>query len=171
MTMTRPQTSPTITLRPAAAADQTTIREMVRAARLNPRRLEWQNFLVAERQMPGGPAQIVGIGQLRPHGPGVVELGSLAVVDAVQGQGVGSQLVKALLARAQGPLYLMCRGEMAPYYTRFDFVELTRPADMPPPFRYYYLLASWVLPVYHLFARERLSMSIMVHPGPTASPH
>ena len=30
MTMTRPQTSPTITLRPAAAADQTTIREMVR---------------------------------------------------------------------------------------------------------------------------------------------
>jgi hypothetical protein len=38
-----------LTIRPARQEDQETIVSFVRQARINPRNLNWQNFLVAEK--------------------------------------------------------------------------------------------------------------------------
>ncbi len=161
----------TITLRPAQATDQATIKAMVRAERLNPMGLHWQNFLVAEQAATIGQdaAAIVGIGQLRPHGDGVLELASLVVVESSQGQGVGTLLVHALILRAGGPLYLMCDARLVPYYTRFGFVRLTRLADMPPPLRRLYRIGNWLTPLIRLITREEHAINIMAHPGPGSS--
>jgi amino-acid N-acetyltransferase len=105
-----------LAIRPATAADQPTISAMVRDARLNPFRLHWRDFLVAENE-----GRIVGIGQVRPHGDGSRELSSLVVAPDHQGQGIGSQIVWALLARESGPIYLFCREQLTPFYARFGF--------------------------------------------------
>jgi N-acetylglutamate synthase-like GNAT family acetyltransferase len=105
-----------VVIRPATAADQATISAMVRDARLNPLRLHWRDFLIAEDER-----RIVGIGQVRPHGDGSRELSSLVVARACRGTGVGSQIVRALLARERGPIYLFCREQLSPFYARFGF--------------------------------------------------
>ena len=105
-----------VVIRPAIAADQPTISAMVRAARLNPFRLHWRDFLVAEDER-----RIVGIGQVRPHGDGSRELSSLVVAREQRGTGIGSQIVRALLAREAGPVYLFCREQLTPFYARFGF--------------------------------------------------
>jgi amino-acid N-acetyltransferase len=115
-----------IIIRPATAADQSTIRQIDRAARLNPLNLDWSNFLVAVEA-----DQIIGIGQVKPHGDGSRELASIAVVPAWQGQGVGRQLIDALLAREPEPVYLICLEKMSGYYQRFGFHIVERP-DLPP---------------------------------------
>lgn len=105
-------------LRPAVEGDQKEIRKMVRAARLNPLGLDWRRFLVVERD-----GQLLGIGQVKPRGDGSRELASLAVRPAHQGQGIGGTLIRALIAREEGPLYLMCRPPLEGYYVRFGFVR------------------------------------------------
>jgi len=105
-----------VVIRPATAADQPTISAMVRDARLNPFRLHWRDFLVAEDER-----RIVGIGQVRPHGDGSRELSSLVVAQEYRGTGVGSQIVWALLAREAGPVCLFCREQLSPFYARFGF--------------------------------------------------
>ncbi len=119
-------------IRPATAADQPAIRALVLAARLNPTGLDWRRFLVAVD--PEAGARIVGVAQVKPHRDGSRELASLAVVPGRQGAGIGAALVRALLARETGPLYLMCAGPLAGYYTRFGFRHVG-PAALPPYFR------------------------------------
>lgn len=114
--MTHPAPTISVIIRPAQATEQGTIRAMVRAAHLNPLDLQWQHFLVAEWQ-----GQIVGVGQIRPHGDGCRELASIAVLPAHQGQGIGARIVRALQAREAGPLYLMCAAEMVRFYEPFGF--------------------------------------------------
>jgi len=105
-----------IVIRPAAAADQPIISAMVRDARLNPFRLHWRDFLVAELD-----GRIAGTGQVRPHGDGSRELSSLVVAPEQRGTGIGSQIVWALLAREAEPVYLFCREQLTPFYARFGF--------------------------------------------------
>ena len=117
------------TIRPATEADQPTIRRLVKAARINPRDLNWPNFVVAE---DGG--EIVGVAQVKSHGDGSRELASIAVVPVRQGQGIGRLLIETLLAREQGVvLHLTCRSELQGYYERFGFRRLER-AEYPPYF-------------------------------------
>ena len=116
-------------IRPATAADQNVIRTIILRACLNPGGLDWRRFLIVEDK-----GQVIGIGQIKPHRDGSRELASLAVVPAAQGRGVGSLLVTTLLAGESGPVYLMCRAELAHYYARFGFAALT-PVAMPPYFR------------------------------------
>ena len=89
-------------IRPARAADAATIRSMIRAERLDPLNVHWENFLIAET---GG--RIIGIGQIKPY-PGARELGSLAVAADQRQTGVGGAIINALIARENGPLYLFC---------------------------------------------------------------
>lgn len=118
-----------LTIRPATQADQPVIRKMIREAGINPMGLRWPNFLVAEE---GGVT--VGIGQVKRHGDGSPELASLAVVSDRQGQGIGSALVRELIARhANEVLYLTCRSQLEGYYERFGFRRLQR-AEYPPYF-------------------------------------
>jgi amino-acid N-acetyltransferase len=85
---------------------------------LDPTQLRWQQFLVAET---GG--EIVGVGQLRRYG-NVEELGSLVVSEAWRARGVGGALVRALIERRRGPLYLECEARRVPYYGKFGFRRL-----------------------------------------------
>lgn len=122
-----------IQLRRAQSSDEKTIRNVIRQVRINPFGLKWQRFLIAEID-----GKFVGCVQIKPHRDGVRELASLAVVPERQGEGVGTQLVDALLAQERGELYLMCRDGMATYYQGFGFVQLEGaaiPASLQPYYR------------------------------------
>jgi len=117
-------------IRAATAADQPTIRRMIKEASLNRMSLNWPNFVVAEEE-----GQIVGIGQVKPHGDGSRELASMAVVPARQGEGIGSAIIKTLIEREPGVvLHLTCRRQMGSYYERFGFRRLEA-GEYPPYFR------------------------------------
>jgi len=81
----------------------------------------------------------VGCGQIKPHGDGTKELASIAVEPDYQGKGVGSMVMKALLEREPGELYLTCLRHNVTYYQKFGFRELTFeefPPDMKRMFRF-----------------------------------
>jgi N-acetylglutamate synthase-like GNAT family acetyltransferase len=116
-------------IRTATEADQPTIRRFVKEARLNPMSLNWPNFVIAEDD-----SEIVGVGQVKAHGDGTRELASIVVAPARQGQGIGSAVIKTLLARNPAAvLHLTCRSELPSYYERFGFRLLNR-AAYPPYF-------------------------------------
>jgi N-acetylglutamate synthase-like GNAT family acetyltransferase len=119
-----------MTIRPATAADQPTIRRLIAEARINRMSLNWPNFVVAEDE-----GAIVGVGQVKTHKDGSRELASIAVIPARQGQGIGSALILTLLAREpEAVLHLTCRHELEGYYRRFGFHVLAR-SDYPKYFR------------------------------------
>jgi len=138
-------------IRPASADDQYAITAIVRAARINPRELDWQRFLLAQWGQ-----DIVGVGQVKPHKDGSRELASIAVVPEWQGNGVGSALIRALLARETGPLHLMCAAEREQYYERFGFQRRARRA-LPPYFRRFMRMA----PLIQLLSLNRLRVIVM----------
>jgi predicted N-acetyltransferase YhbS len=86
---------------------------------------------------------VIGVGQVKAHADGSRELASIAVVPEWQGQGVGEALVRALMARETGPLYLMCDAHRESYYQRFGFRRLDV-AAMPAYFRRFVLLAPFI---------------------------
>lgn len=118
-----------VTLRSAVRADDATIKKIVRAANINPMDLNWQRFIVAEED-----GQIIGTGQIKPHNDGSRELASIAVVPERQGQEIGSRIIRALIERESGVLYLMCREKLGTYYPRFGFYAVAD-GQMPPYFR------------------------------------
>lgn len=105
----------TYTIRSAVAADEATIKAMIRAEHLDPLNVHWQNFLVAEEA-----GRIIGSGQIKPFRSGR-ELGSLVVAADRRQTGVGGAIIKALLARESGPLLLFCLAYREPYYAKFGF--------------------------------------------------
>jgi N-acetylglutamate synthase-like GNAT family acetyltransferase len=107
----------TYTIRSAVAADEATIKALIRAEHLDPMNVRWQNFLVAEDADAG---RIIGIGQIKPFRSGR-ELGSLAVVADWRQRGVGGAIIQALIARERGPLLLFCLAFREPYYAKFGF--------------------------------------------------
>jgi N-acetylglutamate synthase-like GNAT family acetyltransferase len=115
-----------IIIRPAVAADQPAIKAIVRAARIYPIDLRWPQFLVAE-----DAARVVGIGQVKPHGDGSRELASIAVVPDQQRKAIAKLIIRALLAREPGTLYLTCQESMQGYYARFGFRPVP-PRQMTP---------------------------------------
>lgn len=118
------------TLRPAAETDAGTIRRIIYQARINPMSLHWQRFILAVDEQ----GEVIGCGQVKPHRDGALELASIAVVPAWQGQGVASQIIQHLLAQHPGRLYLTCRSSLVPFYERFGFQVISLD-QMPPYFR------------------------------------
>ena len=118
---------------------------MIREAGLNPMSLKWPNFLVAQE---GG--MTIGIGQVKRHGDGSLELASLAVVPDRQGQGIGSALVRELIGRHEGKvLYLTCRSQLQDYYQRFRFRRVER-AGFPPYFARLILMINTIGRLYRM---------------------
>jgi len=128
-------------LRPATQADQKTIEQIIHAANINPMSLDWHRFIVAEDD-----GRIVGIGQIKPHGDSSRELASIAVIPERQGQGIGGEITRTLVASANGPLYLTCRQPLETYYTRFGFRRID-PDEMTPYFRRIVSLANALMSV------------------------
>nr|WP_246841326.1 GNAT family N-acetyltransferase [Chroococcidiopsis sp. TS-821] len=107
-------------VRQARRNDLWTIRKLVLSAKLDPTQLNWSQFWVIECQQ-----KVVACGQLRNFQT-AQELGSLVVSPAWRDRGLGSYLVKHLIAQATQPLYLECVGSrLAEYYTRFGFVPIS----------------------------------------------
>lgn len=108
----------TMQLRQATINDQSIIKQFVHDAELDPTSLHWSHFIVAEHE-----GAIVGIGQVRPY-KNCRELGSLVVTEAFRNQGLGAQIIEALLAKETGAVYLECLQPMAGYYQKFGFEEI-----------------------------------------------
>ena len=107
-----------VTVRRARLEEQQTLVRLVRAERLNPMALHWQNFVVAVQG-----EKIIGLVQLRRH-PDAVELGSLAVLPEFRGQGVAAQLIDALLAHPRGRVHMITGAEHASHYARWGFERI-----------------------------------------------
>jgi len=153
---------PAVVIRPATAADQAAITRIVRDANINPWGLGWRRFLVADEL-----GQVVGTGQIKPHGDGSRELASIAVIPRRRGHGVGGSIIRALLAREAGPLHLLCRRGLEAYYARFGFRRLAE-REMPPYFRRIAFLARMLAPFSRLFAGDAVHIIVMRRPGEDA---
>ena len=114
-----------VILRPAQSDDQALINSMVREARLDRSSLHWSHFVLAELAGEGRQQteRVIGIGQIRPY-RNCPELGSLYVRKPYRRQGVGEQIVQALLASHPAPIYLECLDYNKRYYQRFGFYEI-----------------------------------------------
>ncbi len=144
-------------IRPATASDQKIIEHIIHAANINRLSLDWRRFIVAEDNgAPSSSLRIIGIGQIKPHGDGSRELASLAVIPSRQGQGIGSAIIRALMAKETGVLYLTCRAQLETYYTRFGFHRIAR-AEMPPYFRRIIRLAN----IFTLLTRGGIRVIVM----------
>jgi N-acetylglutamate synthase-like GNAT family acetyltransferase len=135
-------------IRPARAEEQGAIQAMVRGAHLNPLDLNWRRFLVAEDE-----SGILGVGQIRLHA-GAPELASLVVRQDQRGNGIGGELIRALIAQSPGTLYLFCRGQLEGYYARFGFGAITV-NQSPPALKTRYAIGRFIV---RLLGRRMLLM-------------
>src|ERR1041384_1035443 len=140
----------TIKIRPANKEDQQTIVSLIRQAKLNPRNLHWENFLVAEEN-----GNIIGIRQVRVHSRGAREVGSGFVLPEYRHQGVSARLMNEILTQETGPLYTMINEKWMPYYERFGFrhVDINQ---LPADFRKEYRMARLITSFISLFIKEKL---------------
>jgi N-acetylglutamate synthase-like GNAT family acetyltransferase len=135
-------------IRPALASDQAIIVELVRRARLNPRNLDWQRFLVAEE---GGA--VVGIRQVKVHQAGTREIASGFVLPEYRRRGISTRLMSTLLQRETGALYLMCDRERSRYYEAFGFRRVPS-RELPADFRREYYIGRVVTTLLSVPARR-----------------
>ena len=140
----------TINIRPAGQEDQETIVSFIRQAKINPRNLHWQNFLVAEEN-----GKAVGIRQVKVHAQGTREVASGFVLPEYRLQGISAQLIKEILSREQGALYLMCRDRRASYYEPFGFRRVPV-SELPSDFRKEYRIGRIVTTLLSLFSKEKV---------------
>jgi N-acetylglutamate synthase-like GNAT family acetyltransferase len=120
-----------ISLRQATSADQAAIKRIIREAEINPMGLKWPNFVLAVDDSTG---EVVGTGQIKPHGDGTRELASIATVPAYQRQGIAHRIIERLISQSTGTLYLTCMSNMGPFYEQFGFRE-QRNNELTPYFR------------------------------------
>lgn len=144
-----------VTIRPAAEADQPAINAIIHAANINPNGLDWRRFIVAEANR-----QVVGTGQVKPHADGSRELASIAVIPAWQHKGVAGQIIRALLARESEPLFLMCESSHESLYARFGFRTI-KAAEMPPYFRRIRLFFAVASLFWLIRYQKRYTFSVM----------
>ena len=127
-------------LRAATEQDFPAIRELIHLVQINPMSLDWRRFLIAV----DASDQLLGCGQLKPHGKNVMELASIAVQPEYQKRGIATAIIDQLLQKAPRPVYLTCRGGMGAFYTRWGFRALER-YEMPTYYRRLSLLAAAML--------------------------
>lgn len=108
-----------IRLRRAREDDQPAIRALVHAEHMNPHGLDWPRFHVAERA-----GQLLGAVQVRLHGDGAAELGSLVVRPQARGAGLAWRLVEAVLHDAPHPVHVITSPRLAARFADFAFAPL-----------------------------------------------
>ncbi len=118
------------TIRRARETDAAPIRDLIHLVGINPLDLDWKRFVVAVNKRD----EMIGCGQLKPHGRGVLELASIAVYPEHQGKGIARAIIEHLLNESPRPLYLMCQSALGPFYEKFGFHEIDS-SEMPPYFR------------------------------------
>lgn len=139
-----------ITIRPARQEDQQTIVTFIRQAKINPRNLHWERFLVAEEN-----GKVVGIRQVKIHAQGTQEVASGFVLPEYRRQGISARLMNEILSREKGTLYLMCRDKRAPYYEQFGFQQVNT-NQLPSDFRKEYWLGRFITTLISLFGKDKV---------------
>ena len=119
-----------IQLRQAQESDQRKIRALINQVKINPMDLDWSRFILATTEGD----EMAGCGQVKRHRDGSLELASIAVEPAWQGQGIARMIIERLIADHPGELYLVCRSRLGAFYERFGFRSI-RENDMPLYFR------------------------------------
>jgi N-acetylglutamate synthase-like GNAT family acetyltransferase len=109
-------------LTPALETDFPVIKALIHQTGIFPFSLDWRRFRVA-KTVEGH--QLIGCGQLKPHGDGSVELASIAVVSEWRRRGVASAIIETLMAEGPRPLYLTCLSNNRPFYEKFGFRVVT----------------------------------------------
>ena len=104
-------------IRPALEEEAGQIKDLIHEVGINPMGLAWRRFLVAVDVS----RQVIGCGQIKPHGGNILELASIAVTPLRQGQGIARKIIERLLEQNPRPLYLMCIEHNGPMYEKFGF--------------------------------------------------
>ena len=130
---------PMTTLRPAREAEASQIRQLIYSSGINPTGLDWTRFVVAVDDRD----EMIGCGQLKPHGTGVLELASIAVMPEHRGKGIARAIIEHLLHDSPRPLYLMCESSLEPLYRKFGFRPISY-EEMPRYFQRISKLAGLV---------------------------
>lgn len=108
-------------IRAARETDAAQIRDLIHLVGINPMGLDWNRFVVAVNDRD----EMLGCGQIKPHGRDVLELASIAVYPEHQGKGIGRAIIEHLLQNSLRPLYLMCESSNGPLYEKFGFREIS----------------------------------------------
>ena len=149
----------TITIRPAVEADQLTIVSLIHQARISPRNLHWEHFLIAEEDN-----QIVGVRQVKVHKQGTREVSSGYVLPEYQHRGISAHLMNEIFARESGPLYLMCNKKWKAYYEGFGFQDV-KLRELPSDFYSEYLIGKVITTLVAIFAFQDLNIIPMKRMG------
>ena len=104
-------------LRPARETESRQIKDLIQFVGINPMGLDWRRFIVAVNDRD----EMIGCGQIKPHGTDILELASIAVYPEHQGKGVARAIIEHLLKDSPRPLYLMCESSLGPLYEKFGF--------------------------------------------------
>ena len=153
-------------IRRATAHDRTAILALMRPRDYNRINLQPRCFFVAtvaDMAERTDATAVIGIGQVKRHWDGTPELASLVVAPRFRHQGVGSALVKALVAhhfadtarlanqesaqtaqtgtQPSQPLYLFCLSTLESYYRQFGFFPVAR-HTLPWPLYTMHLLGN-----------------------------
>jgi N-acetylglutamate synthase-like GNAT family acetyltransferase len=108
--------------------------------------LDWKRFVVAVNDQD----EMIGCGQIKPHGQGVLELASIAVYPEHQGKGIARAIIEHLLQDSPRPVYLMCESSLGALYEKFGFRGISY-EEMP---RYFQRISKLAGLVTTLAARE-----------------
>ena len=134
----------TFTLRPAREQESAQIRDLIHLVGINPMSLDWKRFIIAVNDRH----EMIGCGQLKPHGKDILEMASLAVYPEHQGKGIARAIVEYLLKDGQRPLYLMCESSLGSFYEKFGFRGISY-EEMPRYFQRISKLAGLVTTLAH----------------------
>jgi N-acetylglutamate synthase-like GNAT family acetyltransferase len=126
-------------LRPALESESRVIKDLIHLTGINPMGLDWRRFVVAVDDQ----GQVIGVGQIKPHGSDVLELASIAVYPAYRGQGVARAIIEYLMQNSPRPLYLMCVSSLGTLYEKFGFRGISY-EEMPRYFQRISKLAGMV---------------------------
>jgi N-acetylglutamate synthase-like GNAT family acetyltransferase len=131
--------APMTTLRNARESEAASIRQLILSSGINPTGLDWRRFVVAVDDRD----EMIGCGQLKPHGPDVLELASIAVMPEHRGKGIARLIIEHLLKGSPRPIYLMCESSLGQLYQKFGFHPISY-EEMPRYFQRISKLAGLV---------------------------
>jgi N-acetylglutamate synthase-like GNAT family acetyltransferase len=134
----------TTSIRRARESESRQIVDLIHLVGINPMGLDWKRFVVAVNDRD----EMIGCGQLKPHGADILELASIAVYPAHQGRGVARAIIEYLLMDAPRPLYLMCESSLGSFYEKFGFRGIEYD-EMPRYFQRMSKLAGLVTALAH----------------------
>jgi N-acetylglutamate synthase-like GNAT family acetyltransferase len=117
-------------LRPAQESEFGAIKDLIHLTGINPMGLDWKRFIVAVDDQ----GRVLGIGQLKPHGPDILELASIAVYPDYRNKGIARAIIEYLLQDSPRPLYLTCISTLEPLYQKFGFRTISH-GEMPRYFQ------------------------------------